>query len=204
MDFISGCSVVGNVSACVTSTGLIKLTVTAHGLATNDRVHVLNVLGTTEANGSWTVTVVNANEFTLNSSTFANTYVSGGTVYLQQELMIKAATSPSAAVDACISYREVVEGHVYDAKTRWVKLTNTTAVVLKAAVPGMAFAIESICILNNASSTILFTTYIQEHNSTTRQHARLQLETNQRGVVAKALSTIVTATGGQYFQSPPP
>lgn len=59
--------------------GLIKITTAdAHNLSTNDYVWIQGVAGTTEANGGWQVTVVDADEFTLNSSTYANTYTGGG------------------------------------------------------------------------------------------------------------------------------
>jgi hypothetical protein len=59
--------------------GLIRLTVTGHTFATNDRVGVYSVGGTTEANGTWAVTVIDANTFDLQGSTFTNAYTSGGT-----------------------------------------------------------------------------------------------------------------------------
>jgi hypothetical protein len=67
------------ITDAVTSGGLIKVkTLAAHGLATDDTVTIADVLGTTEANGSWSVTVVDGDEFTLQGSTFSNTYASGG------------------------------------------------------------------------------------------------------------------------------
>jgi hypothetical protein len=59
--------------------GLIRITATAHGYATSDRVNVASVVGTVEANGKWTITVIDANNFDLQSSAFVNTYISGGT-----------------------------------------------------------------------------------------------------------------------------
>lgn len=61
---------------------LIRLTATAHGRTTGDYVTVEQVQGTTEANGQWTVTVIDANTLDLVGSTFTNTYVSGGLVGL--------------------------------------------------------------------------------------------------------------------------
>lgn len=67
--------------------GLIRLTVTAHTLVTGDVVQVRLVEGvtsatdgTSNANGTWTVTVIDANHFDLQNSVFVGTYVSGGTV----------------------------------------------------------------------------------------------------------------------------
>lgn len=60
--------------------GLIRLTTTAHGLSTGNKVYIKDIGGTTEANGLWTVTVVNATTLDLQGSTFTNAYTSGGTV----------------------------------------------------------------------------------------------------------------------------
>lgn len=68
------------VTGCVDNgAGLIRVTVTAHGLLTGRDVSVAAVAGTTEANGEWTITVIDANTFDLVASAFVNAYVSGGT-----------------------------------------------------------------------------------------------------------------------------
>jgi hypothetical protein len=77
---LAGNSTVKTVTGAVTSGGLIKLTVTAHGYSTGAVVVVNNVGGTLEANGVWTITVIDVNNFTLNTSVFTNAYTSGGTV----------------------------------------------------------------------------------------------------------------------------
>lgn len=59
--------------------GGIRLTAANHGWNTGDVVVVAGVTGTTEANGTWTVTRITANTFDLQGSAFANAYVSGGT-----------------------------------------------------------------------------------------------------------------------------
>jgi hypothetical protein len=61
--------------------GAIRVTTsTPHALVTNNNVTINGVLGTTEANGTWTVTVISTTQFDLLSSTFTNPYTSGGTV----------------------------------------------------------------------------------------------------------------------------
>lgn len=60
--------------------GLIRLTATGHGMSTGDSVAVYGVTGTTEANGQWIITKVDANTVDLQGSTFTNAYVSGGTL----------------------------------------------------------------------------------------------------------------------------
>lgn len=61
--------------------GLIRITTsTAHTLVTGDAVGIYGVTGTTEANGRWLVTVIDTTHVDLQSSTFTNAYVSGGTL----------------------------------------------------------------------------------------------------------------------------
>jgi hypothetical protein len=81
---IAASSIVGTiVTGAVSSSGLIRVTTsTAHGRATDDAVFIAGILGTTEANGAWYITVLSATTFTLQGSTFTNTYTSGGLVYL--------------------------------------------------------------------------------------------------------------------------
>lgn len=71
----------GSVSgAADNGVGLIRITtLAAHGLATSDQVVIASVGGTTEANGTWTITVITATTFDLQGSTFANAYTTGGT-----------------------------------------------------------------------------------------------------------------------------
>lgn len=61
--------------------GLVRLTVgSTSGWSTGDSKTVRDVTGTTEANGTWTITVINGTTIDLQGSTFANAYVSGGFV----------------------------------------------------------------------------------------------------------------------------
>ena len=57
-----------------TNAGPIVITSNNHGLTTGQRVAVTGVLGNTAANGTWTITVVSANTFSLNNSTGNGNY----------------------------------------------------------------------------------------------------------------------------------
>ncbi len=70
--------------AGVTKPSNVKITINNHGYSTNDKVFISNVLGATAINGGWTITKVDANSFTLNSSSGVSIsgYTAGsGTVY---------------------------------------------------------------------------------------------------------------------------
>lgn len=66
-------------SACVTANVRLTVGSTAY-LATGMRVTVASVGGTTEANGSWIIVVIDGTHIDLVGTTFVNAYTSGGTV----------------------------------------------------------------------------------------------------------------------------
>lgn len=61
--------------------GLVRITAATHGFADADIVTIHDVLGCTEANGTWQIDYVDADTFDLLGSTFANAYTSGGKVF---------------------------------------------------------------------------------------------------------------------------
>lgn len=61
--------------------GLIRITAVAHGLANGDRVHICNVLGTTEANGTWEIANVTTDTFDLLESAFTNAFAASADAY---------------------------------------------------------------------------------------------------------------------------
>ena len=78
--------------------GLIRLTVgTSAGFTTGQPAAVGAVAGTTEANGAWTITVIDGVTIDLQNSVFANTYVSGGLITGQGTGGIVAFTASQAA-----------------------------------------------------------------------------------------------------------
>lgn len=61
-----------------TNASPIVITAASHGLVTGDRVAIAGVTGNTAANGTWTVTVVNATTFSLDGSTGNGAFTGGG------------------------------------------------------------------------------------------------------------------------------
>ena len=85
-DFVVGVGqAVGNVSTAVEGAaagtgGVVRLQVLSTArMSTGDVAGVVGVTGTTEANGNWTITVIDATHIDLQATVFANAYVSGGT-----------------------------------------------------------------------------------------------------------------------------
>ncbi len=112
---IAPSATIGSVTGAVASSGLIKITVTTHGLSTGAHVFLTGILGTTEANGAWVVTVTGANTFTLDGSTFTHTWSAGGT---------QTAYTPTTA-----PFTADVAGTVSTAATPNVVATSVTSLI---------------------------------------------------------------------------
>jgi hypothetical protein len=65
-----------------TNASPIVITDTAHGYFTGQQVTISGVLGNTGANGTWTISVTDANHFSLNGSVGNGAYTSGGQALL--------------------------------------------------------------------------------------------------------------------------
>lgn len=71
------------VSGTSNNGGLIRvITTAAHGFTTGNSVYIYGVNGTTNANGTWTVTVVSSTIIELQGSTYNAAWTSGGNVIL--------------------------------------------------------------------------------------------------------------------------
>ena len=94
-------SITSVVGATGGTSGLIKITAADHGLTTGDEVIIADVGGTTNANGYFTVTVIDTATFTLDGTTFALTWTGGGGVYNGVSYLVNVAntsggTAPSS------------------------------------------------------------------------------------------------------------
>lgn len=79
-------------NAANNGSGLIRLTISSTAtLTTNQEVTVANVGGTTEANASWDITVIDGTNIDLQGSSFSNAYTGGGTV----QAIVGVVTLPS-------------------------------------------------------------------------------------------------------------
>lgn len=153
---------------------IVITTASAHGLATNDKVLITGVEGTVEANGYFSVTNLTSTTFSLQGTTFVNSYVADtGFAYKGRRLRIKCGASPTTNVVVSVSYRIAsYSSHVIgDGFT--VKLTNTTAVVLFTATPLASIYLDLIAAKNpdNVTQSI----YLEEelHDNTVVEHQRL-------------------------------
>jgi hypothetical protein len=79
-------------AAADNGSGAIRITSVAHGAVTDDWVLIASVGGTTEANGVWKVTRIDADNIDLVGSTFTNAYTAGGTVQRYVSITASAIT----------------------------------------------------------------------------------------------------------------
>lgn len=118
--------------------GPIVITETGHGRATGARVNIAGVLGNIAANNTyanpyWTITVIDANTYSLDGSTGNGVYTSGGSVYAVAPHWLRAAdevvlsSSTMAVRSVPTSYTFHVSGN-YSAATSWARRApwNTT------------------------------------------------------------------------------
>ena len=78
------------------------------GLATGDSVAVQGIVGTTEANGTWTITVNDGTHITLTGSTFVHAYTTGGTAQLGGTWRLGA--NSGNAYDGSVQYGVLPDG----------------------------------------------------------------------------------------------
>lgn len=110
----------------------IRININAHGYSHGDTVTVAGVTGTTGANGTWQVIVIDANNFDLSGSNDATAYVSGGTVTrtLTAQPSYKWALESwgdTAEYPGCTAYyqqRQIFGGSTGFPQTGWLSRTK--------------------------------------------------------------------------------
>jgi hypothetical protein len=143
--------------------GLIRITAASHGLTTGDEVIIAGVAGTTEANGYWTVTVTSSTQFTLNSSSYANAWTSGGGVYDGVSYTVVCGSAPSSpGILALVNIKKVAtNGAVVGLPTTAKKITSTTETELFISDAVYDQALSSLILTNNSGGTIAGTVKIR-------------------------------------------
>jgi len=155
---LSGCTIVNNgrvrvdvgsktvSGAANNGSGLIRITTSsAHGYATGDKVTVSSVNGTTEANGSWAITVISSTTFDLVGSTFSTTYTNGGSC-IRYEMAVSGVANNGSGLcrvttvtDHPFLTDDIVEvagvGGATQANGKWkiTKITSTTFDLVSSA-----------------------------------------------------------------------
>ena len=85
--------------------GEVRITAKDHGLLTGQGLKVTGVLGTTEANGTWNITVIDKDTYDLDDSVFANTYIAGSTNDTY-EAITNAIANPDGLIRLTVGYTQ--------------------------------------------------------------------------------------------------
>lgn len=104
----------------------ISVTSTAHGLADNDIVFISGVLGNTAANGTFKITYVSANAFTLDGSVGNAAYTSGGYVIKWSSAFRKMIKKENTDQNLSDRYKWYPEGTTIIVD--WIDFGNTLLV----------------------------------------------------------------------------
>jgi hypothetical protein len=90
----------------------IVVTSASHGLQTGDRVTISGVLGNTAANGTFTITRLSADTFSLDGSTGNGAYTSGGTWNVTGLYVVSLTCSSGNGYEAGATYEVLVQGKI--------------------------------------------------------------------------------------------
>lgn len=193
------------ITAATSSGGLIKITCANHGLLTGYRVHIGGVLGTLEANGMWTITKIDNNNFTLNSSAFVNTYTSGGVVWLWESIVVVPLTSPGASgCDVAVSYKLLQNATVVGVKTDAYRVINASGTIVLNNSPTLSMRLESLDLFNNSAATIVYTVVRRLHTGVDQSWLRVSLAVNERFELSGSKPASVYQSNGKLVDSAQP
>jgi hypothetical protein len=99
------------ITNCANSGGQIEITTASPtNWVTGNTINILGVRGTTEANGSWTITVVDSTDAILNGSSFINNYSSGGSAFRGDSVAIGSGVSVTLDPGACDANGLIIVG----------------------------------------------------------------------------------------------
>ncbi|MFO0939836.1 MAG: hypothetical protein U0930_03635 [Pirellulales bacterium] len=150
-------SIVGSGSGPV----LIKIqTDGAHNLSDGDKIIIAGALinasdALHEANGYWTITSTATNEFTLNGSTFSNTYGGGGSVYDGVSYAVNFPTAPASSGALLIAnIKKLLGGSFLGTKQVIKQVTVDADVEWMRADASFEQALLALVVTNNSGATI--------------------------------------------------
>lgn len=112
-----------------------------HGLKTGDNISVISVGGNTAANGFWSVTVTDANHFSLDGSVGSGAYTSGGSFIPEMKFRIYNQDPATNTGISSISIRDA--NFVGSKDTPRVEDTNGNLLFNRAFVLAQAFEIRA-------------------------------------------------------------
>lgn len=112
----------GTVTAA-TNAAPIVITSAGHGLSTGNTAKITSVQGNWSANGTWSVTVVNANSFSLDSSVGSGAYKAGGS--WNSGAATISYSNCDAPTDSRVTTRQILRNKDGDVGTFYIDVEST-------------------------------------------------------------------------------
>jgi Ubiquitin-activating enzyme E1 FCCH domain len=195
--FIDKAYLTGTITNVDDSPGDIRITAAAHGLTTGDTVYITGVGGTTEANGTFVVTVLSSSQFTLDSTTFTNAWTGGGYVYTYWRLQLSLAASDYDC-HVTLGYKKFASNVVTAIETVGFVVSSATTTLLTGNDPTYAYSIESINLFSTeGSGDINLTLQLLDQAGTAYKIAFASIPAGYRWLMSGDGTTFVAdSTGG--------
>lgn len=172
----------------------IRITAASHGLTTGDTVLIAGVGGTTEANGTFTVTVISSSQFTLDSTTFTNAWTGGGGVYTGWRLQLSLGASDYDC-HAILSVKKFASGVVSAIET-YAFVVSTATTTLLTCDPTYAFSIEELTIVSTeATGDIVMTLQLLDKGNLAYKKATATLDAGDQVTISGGSLSKRSATG---------
>jgi len=194
----------GNVFAASNATPIV-INSAGHGLLTGTVVKIVGVGGNTSANGTWTITVIDLNNFSLNGSSGTATYTGGGT-WTSGVNQITYTNVPLPA-EIKVLRRQILRNTDGQAQTYYVDIdtTDLTSPSLSSTLTDTQLAAQPFQAILDVNGAILANQYTvpPNHKAVVAYHldrmfAAAEVDYNQGGVQTVYGSTTVTGIGTEW------
>ena len=186
---------VGQMTATSSGTSSkVRITKAGHGLVSGNKVLIKDTQGTTEANGYFTITRIDDDNFDLDGTTYANAMSYGGNIYKIQIVKAKLVSGTATNVFVTAQVRFFASGLVQDTRSYTKKITSSvTDVELFRSHETQAILLDKVIISNEDGSTREVRISI-EHFELTEKYKNVSVLTNEIAA-GETASAIVSADG---------
>lgn len=192
---------IGQVTATGSGTsGKVRITRPAHGLVTGNKVLIAGMQGTTEANGYFTVTRIDDDNFDLDGTTYANVMTLGGIVSKIQ--IVRAKLMSGTGVTGLVVTAQVryfASGLVVDTKSISKLVANTTGVELFRSHETQVTLLDKICIDNQSGATREVRIEIENYDLIERFE---NISVNSNEIIAGLQAPIIISSDGRTVSGP--
>lgn len=184
---------VGKITATAAGAGgKVRCTVANHGLLTDHKIFIEGVQGTTEANGYFTITKIDDNNFDLTGTTYVNTFTNEGYAY---KIQVVKAVLGSAATTFVTRFETRYFGSalVTDSKS-FVKSVSNTEIEIFRSDSTYAILLDFVKSYHSESTARVLTVTIEHFNVVERF---CNISVNQNEIVTSGIGNQIVSSDGR-------